>query len=80
MSCVDEVWIVYVDEKTQLERLRKRDCIDQDEALRKIKAQMPITEKLKFGQIIIDNSGTEEETGEQVRELWELLLRRVKCP
>ncbi len=80
MSCVDEVWIVYVDEKTQLERLRKRDCIDQDEALRKIKAQMPIAEKLKFGQIIIDNSGTVEETGKQVRELWESLLRRVKCP
>jgi dephospho-CoA kinase len=80
MSCVDEVWIVYVDEKTQLERLKKRDCIDQDEALRKIKAQMPLAEKLKFGKRIINNSGTVEETGKQVKVFWEELLSRIQHP
>jgi dephospho-CoA kinase len=80
ISSVDEVWIVYLDEKTQLERLIKRDGIDKKGALLKIKAQMTIAEKLKFGKIIIDNSGPVEKTEKQVRELWEGLLRAVKCP
>jgi len=76
-SSVDEVWIVYADEKTQLERLMMRDGIGHDEALQKIAAQMPIDEKLKFGKIIINNTGTREETERQVIELWESLQKNL---
>ena len=76
-SKVDEVWIVYADEKTQLERLMKRDGIGHDEALQKIAAQMPIDEKIKFGQVIINNSGTREETEKHVIELWEELQKNM---
>lgn len=69
-SSVDEVWIVYVDERTQIERLMNRDKIGRDEALRKISAQMPMDEKVKFGKVIIDNRGTPEETRMRVEELW----------
>ena len=47
-SSVDEVWIVYADEKTQLERLMMRDGIGRDEAMQKIAAQIPIDEKDKI--------------------------------
>ncbi len=69
-STVDEIWIVYTDEETQLKRLIKREHIDRDEALRKIAAQMPLSEKIKFGDKVIDNSGTPEETRMKVMELW----------
>jgi dephospho-CoA kinase len=69
-STVDEIWVVYADEGTQLERLMKRDLIGKDEALRKIAAQMPMDEKIKFGDKIIDNRGTPEETRMKVMELW----------
>jgi dephospho-CoA kinase len=69
-SSVDEVWVVYVDNETQVERLMKRDGIGREEALRKIAAQMPMNEKIKFGDKIIDNNGTPEETRMKVMELW----------
>lgn len=52
----DEIWLVYVDKNTQLNRLIKRDKINKEEGLRKIRAQMPIDEKPKYATRIIDNS------------------------
>jgi dephospho-CoA kinase len=72
-SSVDEVWVVYADNETQVERLMKRDKIGRDEALRKMAAQMPMDEKIKFGKVIIDNRGTPEETRRKVMELWKEL-------
>jgi dephospho-CoA kinase len=77
-SSVNEIWVVYTDENTQIDRLMKRDKIGRDEALRKVTAQMPMEEKIKFGQVIIDNSGTPEETRRQVMELWEKLKEEVR--
>jgi dephospho-CoA kinase len=77
-SSVHEIWVVYADEGTQLERLIKRDKIGKDEALRKISAQMPMEEKVNFGQVIIDNRGTPEGTRRQVIELWRE-LKKVKA-
>ena len=39
---VDEIWLVYTDEKTQLQRLMKRNDLSQEEATSRIKSQMSI--------------------------------------
>ena len=70
-SRVDELWVVYADGETQVQRLMARDGSSREEALRRIAAQMPIEEKKKFGNVVIDNSGTPEETEKQVKEIWE---------
>ena len=67
---VDEVWVVYLDEATQLKRLMARDGTGRDDALRRIAAQMPMEEKKKYGRVVIDNRGTPEDTEQQVREIW----------
>ena len=69
-SRVDEVWVVYVDQATQVMRLLQRDGIDRTQALQRLSAQMPMEEKRKYGRIVIDNRGTPEETERQVREIW----------
>ncbi|HKZ17749.1 MAG TPA: dephospho-CoA kinase, partial [Geobacteraceae bacterium] len=74
-STVHEIWVVYADEGTQIERLMKRDKIGRDEAMRKIAAQMPMEEKVKSGQVIIDNRGTPDETRRIVDELWRELKK-----
>lgn len=66
---VDELWVVTVSPETQRERLMKRNNIDRDEAERIIASQMPLHEKERHGRIVIDNSGTVEETRRHVREL-----------
>jgi dephospho-CoA kinase len=70
-SRVDEIWVVYADRETQVARLMLRDGISRDDALQRLDAQMPMEEKRTYGRIVIDNSGTPEETERQVRYFWE---------
>ncbi|MBC8017890.1 MAG: dephospho-CoA kinase [Verrucomicrobia bacterium] len=67
---VDEVWVVTVRPEVQLERLMHRDGIARGEAVRIIASQMPLAEKEKYGRILIDNSGTPEETASLLAEIW----------
>ena len=67
---VDEVWVVTVRPEVQLERLLLRDGISRDEAQCMIDSQMPLADKEKYGRVVIDNSGTPEETGKRLAEIW----------
>ena len=64
----DEIWLVYVDEKTQLERLIKRDNITKEEAIKKIRAQMSMDAKIKYATRVINNTGTKEALEFQVKK------------
>jgi len=72
---VDEIWVVKVDESKQVERLSKRDGLSNEEVRMRIAAQMPQEEKLKYAQRVIDNSGSPEETREQVIRYWSNLQK-----
>ncbi len=64
----DEIWLVYVDRETQIKRLMDRDDISREYAEKKINSQISVEEKRKKADVIIDNSGTLEETFAQVEE------------
>ncbi|HBI04790.1 MAG TPA: dephospho-CoA kinase [Paenibacillaceae bacterium] len=72
---VQKIIVVYCPEELQLERLMKRNGFTKDEAINRIKSQMPIEEKKKRGDFVIDNSGTIEETQKQVTGLYSMLLQ-----
>ena len=72
-SYVDEVWLVYVPFEVQLSRLMKRNGYTKEEALLRIHSQISVDKKKSLAQQVIDNSGTLEDTKEQVRSLWERL-------
>ena len=61
--------VVYVPEKIQIERLIKRDGISYEEAVHRIKSQMPIEEKIKYADFIIDNSKSLDYTEQQVKKI-----------
>ena len=63
----DEIWVVYVNPKTQLQRLMQRNTLSKASALERIAAQMPMDEKVRRADVVIDNNGTIEETAMQVR-------------
>lgn len=68
---VDEVWVVAANEDIQLQRLMAREKdITKDEAVKRIKSQMPLAEKLKFADRVIDNNSSIEETKNQVDKIW----------
>ena len=67
---VDTVWVVTVRPEIQLERLMMRDRISLEQAQRVIDSQMPLSEKERYGSVIIDNSGTEAETRKILETIW----------
>ena len=67
---LDKLIVVSVDEAIQLERVIQRDKISKDEALSRIKSQMPISEKISHADIIIYNSSSLDETRKQVQKIW----------
>jgi len=71
---MDRLVVVITDEPTQIGRLMARDGIDRGEALRKIKSQMPLAEKAKLADYVIDNSGDRAATEARIREVYQALL------
>ncbi len=67
---VDCIWLVWADRETQLERLIARDGISREKAQNIIRSQMPMEDKVKFADVIIDNIGSMENLEARVRELW----------
>ena len=70
---VQSVWVVFVDEKTQVERLMARDNLNYDSAMARINAQLSLKEKVKYADVVINNSTSIESTQNQVREAWKEL-------
>lgn len=71
---MDRLAVVIADEPTQIARLMARDGIDREEALRKIRSQMPLAEKAKLADYVIDNSGDRAATDARTREVYQTLL------
>jgi len=65
-SLFEEVMVVYVPRSVQLERLMKRDGLSKADAERRLNAQMDIEEKKRLADIVIDNSGSLEDTALQL--------------
>lgn len=56
----DQIWLVYCDRKTQLERLLSRDNISLENANLRLNAQIDIEEKRKMADVIIENMTTKD--------------------
>lgn len=75
---VDEVWVVYADLPQQLSRIMERDHVDITEAERRVGAQMPLDQKLRYAQVVIDNRGTLDELKDVVTQLWQKAQDQAK--
>lgn len=68
---VDKTIVVFVDGKTQLQRLMKRNGLDKEAAEIRISAQMTLEEKVKKADAVINNNGTIAETKKQLEHIIE---------
>ena len=76
---MDRLVVVVTDEPTQMSRLRGRDGTDDAEGRRKIASQMPLSEKAKLADYVIDNSGDRQATAEQVRRVFAALMSELEA-
>jgi dephospho-CoA kinase len=77
-ECFDLILLVYAPSEVQIRRLMKRNNLSREEALSRLKSQMPIDEKPKFADLIIRNDGTMRELEKRADEVWQDLLAREK--
>lgn len=66
--------LVWVSSDIQVQRVMIRDALKLDETWNRIRAQMPIDEKKKFADFIIDNSGSIENTKLQL----DLIIKKLE--
>jgi len=71
---MDKIIVVYINEDVQTKRLIKRNDLSKEEALQRIKSQMPIKEKIKMADYLIDNSSSLCKTKKQVEKIWQELV------
>lgn len=67
---MDTVIVVSADEEQQVRRLMERDRFTQEQALARIRSQMPLAEKRKAADFVIENTGTREEAERRTREVF----------
>lgn len=76
-SC-HEVWCVYVSSAEQVRRVMRRDQLTRQQALDRIGSQMPVAEKKRRAQHLINTSGSFRDTRRRVRGLTRDLQRRLQ--
>ena len=72
----DQVWLVYVTEDTQLERLMERNALTEVQARDRLAAQMPLDEKKAFVDLVIDNNSQRDCLYQQIDWALEQIERR----
>ena len=70
-SWFDEVWLIYLDRETQIERLMNRDKLSLEAAESRLASQWPLDKKKKLATHIIDNSGSLDQLLSQIISLLE---------
>ena len=58
---VDETWVVFCSPKIQRERIRQRNCLVGEVVEERIKAQMPLEEKVSRARRVFNNDGSLQE-------------------
>ena len=74
----DHLLMVYAPEEVQLKRLMARDGIGEELAMKIIRSQMSVEEKKGYCDLIVDNSGSIEDTLKQVKVIWQKLQQILK--
>ena len=71
------VVVVSVPEELQIERAMARDDATREEIAARIQHQLPLSEKVRQADFVIDNSGTPEQSQERAREVLRAVCERV---
>lgn len=63
----DQIWLVVVSPEVQRQRLMKRNHLSAEEADMRVASQMPLSEKLPYASLVINNNGSIDDLKEKVK-------------
>lgn len=73
----DETWVMDADEETQIERIRERDGLTREQALARIRSQMPRGERNSRADRSINSGRDIEKTHAELQDMYYRLLNRI---
>ncbi len=73
----DEIWVTIVDPAIAIERASRRDNIEPSAVQARIDAQVSNKERASHADVLIDNSGSEQDLSEAFDLEWEKLQGRL---
>jgi dephospho-CoA kinase len=71
----DRLVVAACPREQQIERAMKRDGISREEAEARLERQMPLEEKRKLADFVVDTSGSKQETLQQAGSVYQALRR-----
>lgn len=72
-----QVVVVWVDRETQIKRLMERENLSHADAIKRVDSQMPLDEKARRADFVIDNRGSMVETKEKAAIYYKENLQAV---
>jgi dephospho-CoA kinase len=66
----DRLIVAFCSPEQQMERAMKRGAYTREEAMARLSRQLPLEDKLRVADYVVDTSGTKENTLEQVRTVY----------
>lgn len=76
---MDKLVVVFTDAATQRQRLMGRDGMAATEASARMATQMPVIDKAKLADYVIDNTADRATTTARTREVFEALLAELRA-
>jgi dephospho-CoA kinase len=73
----EELWVTTAPETAVLERLKAQRDYSAEEALARIRNQLPAAARLAHADVVIENAGTLGELKARVEEEWRKLMERI---
>jgi len=70
VSACDTVWVTYAPEATQKSRLMQKREMSEEDAMQRIHSQLPQEQKTAAAKVVIQNTGSFEDTWKQVVQAW----------
>lgn len=65
----DQIWVTTCSTETQIERLMQHRGLTHEQAVQRVNAQPPQSEKISKADVIIDTNGTMEETIARIKKI-----------
>lgn len=75
----DQVWLVTADPEVQRQRLIEQRGLDPADADRRLASQPPLGPRLARADVVIDNSGSLEDTRRQVLDAWGNVVAAIRA-
>jgi dephospho-CoA kinase len=69
----DKLILTVCDQETQIARGMKRDGVTRDAVLARLEQQLPLEEKKRYADFVVDTGGSKEETVKQVESIFQAL-------